>query len=198
MVDLLYDDIELRVEVPNNNQDKSVVLTSDEVVSVSADPGFNDLGTVSITPRVLNTSHYFTENGVFNITNKEGYVGIHTVKCFVDVTPSYPISSVYLTSIPDYLHDPHGNNKIVRSFTNLSNFEVISGFVDVSDGSGVRLFCNNGVFGGIRPSYTGLLVCFGLDNTSDPSYPDTITVSVKNVAGSKNIPMSSYSLGLIS
>ena len=58
------------------------------------------------------------------------------------------------------------------------------------------MFCNNGVVGGIRPSYTGLFLCFGLDNTSNPSYPDTITVSVKNVAGSKNVPMSPYSLGV--
>ena len=56
MVDLLYDDIELRVEVPNNNQDKSVVLTSDEVVSVSADAGYRDWETDRKSTR-LNSSH---------------------------------------------------------------------------------------------------------------------------------------------
>lgn len=235
MVDLLYDDIELRVDVPVtlvNNQEKIIYLDNDNPLEIYADSGYTGLSHVQVTPLMQSkvskltssaTSFiypsegfcgldsvsvspvlqskivYCSSNSQFNVTPDNGYCGLSNVSVNVSVPAvpsSYPISSVYLTSIPDYLHDPHGDNKIVRSFTNLSNFEVISGFVDVSNGSGVRLFCNNGVFGGIRPSYTGLFVCFDLDNTFNPSYPDTITVSVKNVAGSKNVPMSSYSLGV--
>ena len=232
MVDQLFDDVEVHVDVPVtmvNNQEKQVFLENDDTFNIVPDSGFTGLSSVVVKPlmqsKVFNVNSAGTQfvypdsgycgldsvaiapvlqektvstgsNGQVVVVPDGSYCGMNKVILNVSVSPSYPISSVYLTSIPDYLHDPHGDNKIVRSFTNLSNFEVISGFVDVSNGSGIRLFCNNGVFGGIRPSYTGIFVCFGLDNTSDPSYPDTITVSVKNVAGSKNVPMSSYSLGV--
>lgn len=177
-------------------QDKVVDVTSNVAVDVVPDNGYYGLHSVSVVPVVQNKFHSFTQNGVFNVMVSDGYVGIKTIKCNVDVRTFETINSVYFTSIPNFLQDPHGDTKILRSFDVSSNFEVINSMVDVSNGSGMRLFCNTNVLGGIRPSYTGVFICFNLDKGSNPSYPDTITVSMKNVTGSKNIFMSPNSLGV--
>ena len=77
-MDLIYDDIELHVDVPVtqvNNQSKDVFIESPVPVTVTPDEGFTGLSSVDVFPLLQMKTETITTSGQTLVYPDEGYCG---------------------------------------------------------------------------------------------------------------------------
>lgn len=85
-MDLIYDDIELHVDVPVtqvNNQEKDILIDSESMVTVVPDEGYTGLSSVDITPVLQSSIENVVSNGQYVFEADSGYCGLDT--CIVNV-----------------------------------------------------------------------------------------------------------------
>lgn len=128
-----YNVVRVNVSQIINLQNKSVSYSSNGTYSVSADSGYDGLGTVGVTvsvpsqePNLQDITEQYYENGVYSIEADQGYDGLGEVTVEVDV-PEKKLETLSETIVTN------GQHNFLPS-SGYDGFDAVGIYVDVPTG----------------------------------------------------------------